>query len=112
MKWRQEPVELDAGAAEAAKGRMEAQLKRATVFPNPYKAGSGMKVVIDNIFPDCTFVLSDAAGKKVIEQSSGKRAYIEWDGMLAKDSPAAPGSYSYVIKTKDGLEKEGKIEIK
>ena len=112
VKWRKEPVDLDAGAAEAAKERRAAELKRATVFPNPFKSSSGMKLSIDNIFPECVFTLSDASGKKVIELNSAKKAYIEWDGMLAKDSPIPAGSYSYVIKTKDGLERTGKLEVK
>ncbi len=112
VKWRKEPVDLDAGAALAQKEKRAAQLKRATVFPNPYKPSSGMKLVIDNIFPECVFILNDVSGKKVIELNSAKKAYIEWDGMLSKDAPIQAGSYSYVIKTKDGLERTGKLDIK
>ncbi len=112
VKWRKDPVDLDAGAVAAEKGRRAAQLKRVSVFPNPYRVGSGMKLVIDYIFPGCIFTINDASGKKVIELNFGKKAYLEWDGMLAKDSPLPAGTYSYAIKTPDGLEKTGKLEVK
>ncbi|MEI6845639.1 MAG: gliding motility-associated C-terminal domain-containing protein, partial [Candidatus Firestonebacteria bacterium] len=71
-----------------------------------------LKLTIDRLAPECVVTIFDAAGEKIVELKTGKKIFIEWDGKKENKEAVTEGSYTYVIKTKEGAEKKGKFEVK
>ena len=109
VRWRSIAPEPWAGAENQPSGEA---FRNTAVFPNPFRPSLGIKMKFENISRDCSISIVSAAGERVIEFSGGKNTAAEWDGRNEKKEPVPPGVYSYTLKSKEGVEKSGKIEIK
>ena len=112
VRWRSVVPQPNPKILELKKAKSLAVINKSVSFPNPFKLSGGLKYTIDRILSECEVEIVNAAGEKVRVLNSQKKNYVEWDGQDDKKKPVPEGEYTFIIKTKDGAEKSGKVVVK
>ena len=112
VRWRSINPEPWTGSSKSGEQAAEEALKGVVIFPNPFRPSLGIKLKFENLARNSSISIVSASGVKGIEISCGNDTTAEWDGRNEKKELVPAGVYSYTIKSKEGGEKKGKIELK
>ncbi|MFH1259069.1 MAG: T9SS type A sorting domain-containing protein [Elusimicrobiota bacterium] len=86
-------------------------LSDIVVYPNPYKKGMSSGIVFDGLSGGETIKIYTIAGESVIEQQSeGLQKWI-WNTRNSSGEMIASGIYLYLITSKGGQKRIGKIAV-